>query len=43
MPVPEDYEKLKDIFRPSHADFTYEKNMGFVIGRGRDEPRREKL
>src|SRR3989339_1507842 len=26
---PEDYEKLKDIFRPSHADFTYEKKYGF--------------
>ena len=25
---PEDYEKLKDIFRPSHADFTYEKKYG---------------
>lgn len=26
---PEDYEKLKDIFRPSHADFTYETKYGF--------------
>ncbi|MBI2990299.1 MAG: chorismate synthase [Candidatus Magasanikbacteria bacterium] len=25
---PEDYEKLKDIFRPSHADFTYEQKYG---------------
>ncbi|VVA43651.1 chorismate synthase [Candidatus Roizmanbacteria bacterium] len=25
---PEDYENLKDIFRPSHADFTYEKKYG---------------
>lgn len=25
---PEDYEKLKEIFRPSHADFTYEKKYG---------------
>jgi len=25
---PEDYEKLKDVFRPSHADFTYEKKYG---------------
>jgi len=25
---PGDYEKLKDIFRPSHADFTYEKKYG---------------
>jgi len=24
----EDYEKLKDVFRPSHADFTYEKKYG---------------
>lgn len=26
---PEDYLKLKDVFRPSHADFTYEKKYGF--------------
>ena len=26
---PEDYEKLKNVFRPSHADFTYEKKFGF--------------
>ena len=26
-----DYKKLKNIFRPGHADFTYEKNMGYVI------------
>ena len=25
---PEDYEKLKDVFRPSHADFTYERKYG---------------
>lgn len=25
---PEDYTNLKDIFRPSHADFTYEKKYG---------------
>ncbi len=25
---PSDYEKLKDVFRPSHADFTYEKKYG---------------
>jgi chorismate synthase len=25
---PEDYEKIKDVFRPSHADFTYEKKYG---------------
>lgn len=24
----EDYEKLKDIFRPSHADFTFQKKFG---------------
>lgn len=24
----QDYEKLKDVFRPSHADFTYEKKYG---------------
>jgi chorismate synthase len=26
---PQDYEKLKDVFRPSHSDFTYEKKYGF--------------
>lgn len=26
---PEDYQKLKDVYRPSHADFTYEKKYGF--------------
>lgn len=26
-----DYEHLRDIFRPGHADFTYEKNMGSAI------------
>ena len=25
----QDYEKLKDVFRPSHSDFTYEKKYGF--------------
>ena len=25
---PEDYGKLKEVFRPSHADFTYEKKYG---------------
>ena len=31
---PEDYEKLKDIFRPSQADFTYEKKYGIRNWRG---------
>ena len=26
---PEDYEKLKDVFRPSHADYTYEVKYGW--------------
>ncbi len=32
-----DYEHLKDAFRPSHADFTYEKKYGFCgfFGGGR--------
>ena len=25
---PEDYENLKDVYRPSHADFTYEQKYG---------------
>src|SRR3989338_5845033 len=25
---PEDYQKLKEVYRPSHADFTYEKKYG---------------
>lgn len=29
-----DYENLKDAFRPSHADFTYEKKYGFRDYRG---------
>lgn len=29
-----DYENLKDIFRPSHADFTYQKKYGFRDYRG---------
>jgi chorismate synthase len=29
-----DYEHLKDTFRPSHADFTYEKKYGFRDYRG---------
>jgi chorismate synthase len=31
---PQDYEKLKDIFRPSHADFTYEEKYGIHDHRG---------
>ncbi len=31
---PGDYEKLKNVFRPSHADFTYEKKYGFRNWRG---------
>ena len=30
----EDYEKLKDVYRPSHADFTYEKKYGIRDYRG---------
>jgi len=31
---PEDYSKLKDIYRPSHADFTYQKKYGIRDYRG---------
>ena len=31
---PEDYEFLKDVYRPSHADFTYEKKYGLRDWRG---------
>ena len=31
---PEDYEALKDIYRPSHADFTYEQKYGIRDWRG---------
>ena len=31
---PEDYEPLKDIYRPSHADFTYEQKYGLRDWRG---------
>ena len=31
---PEDYEALKDVYRPSHADFTYEKKYGLRDWRG---------
>ena len=29
-----DYDKLKDVFRPSHADYTYTKKYGFRDHRG---------
>ncbi|MEI6747928.1 MAG: chorismate synthase, partial [Bacteroidota bacterium] len=29
-----DYEYLKDVFRPSHADYTYEQKYGFRDYRG---------
>lgn len=31
---PEDYAALKDVYRPSHADFTYEKKYGIRDWRG---------
>jgi len=31
---PEDYDALKDIYRPSHADFTYEQKYGLRDWRG---------
>lgn len=31
---PEDYEALKDVYRPSHADYTYEKKYGLRDWRG---------
>lgn len=31
---PEDYEQLKEVFRPSHADYTYEKKYGIRDYRG---------
>ena len=31
---PEDYEALKDIYRPSHADYTYEQKYGLRDWRG---------
>ena len=31
---PEDYGALKDVYRPSHADFTYEQKYGFRDWRG---------
>jgi len=38
---PKDYEKLKDVFRPSHADFTYLKKYGMRdwMGSGRASAR----
>ena len=32
--ISKDYENIKDIFRPSHADFTYNKKYGFRDYRG---------
>ena len=34
----EDYEALKDIYRPSHADFTYEQKYGLRDWRGGGRP-----
>jgi chorismate synthase len=31
---PEDYNQLKDLYRPSHADFTYDQKYGFRDYRG---------
>ncbi|MDP3988255.1 MAG: chorismate synthase [Candidatus Levybacteria bacterium] len=31
---PQDYENLKDVYRPSHADYTYEKKYGIRDFRG---------
>lgn len=31
---PEDYDHLKDVYRPSHADFTYEQKYGYRDFRG---------
>ena len=31
---PEDYEAIKDVYRPSHADFTYEQKYGLRDWRG---------
>ena len=31
---PEDYEALKDVYRPSHADYSYEQKYGFRDWRG---------
>jgi chorismate synthase len=31
---PEDYGKMKDVFRPSHSDYTYEKKYGLRDHRG---------
>lgn len=37
-----DYAHLKDTFRPSHADFTYEKNMTYGIIEAAEEVAPEK-
>ena len=31
---PEDYDQLKDLYRPSHADFTYDQKYGYRDHRG---------
>nr|MDQ3073699.1 chorismate synthase [Bacteroidota bacterium] len=31
---PEDYERFKDVYRPSHADYTYQKKYGIRDHRG---------
>jgi chorismate synthase len=31
---PKDYTKIKDVFRPSHADYTYQQKYGFRDYRG---------
>lgn len=31
---PEDYEQMKEVYRPSHADFTYDQKYGFRDYRG---------
>ena len=31
---PKDYSKIKDVFRPSHADYTYQQKYGFRDYRG---------
>lgn len=38
-----DYSHIKDVFRPSHADFTYDKNTGIGIIEEEVEVRQEKL
>ena len=35
---PKSYEHFKDVYRPSHADYTYEKNLVLEIGKVEGEP-----